>query len=44
MAVRVVVNKRRVLGLFKYPEGHANVQVQGAQKANREAYKDTRDL
>jgi hypothetical protein len=29
-------------GLFKYPEGHANAQIQGAQKPNREAYIDIR--
>jgi hypothetical protein len=26
------VEKSLVLGLFKYPKGHANVQMQGAQK------------
>jgi hypothetical protein len=28
-----VVEKPHVLGLFKYPKGHANVQMQGAQTA-----------
>jgi hypothetical protein len=28
----VVIEKPHVLGLFKYPKRHMNVQMQGAQK------------
>jgi hypothetical protein len=31
-----------IWGLFKYPKGHANAQMQGAQKLNREAYMEIR--
>jgi hypothetical protein len=27
-----IIEKPHVWGLFKYPKGHANVQLQGAQK------------
>jgi hypothetical protein len=35
---RGILEKAHISGLFKYPEGHANAQMQGAQKTNRETY------
>jgi hypothetical protein len=35
-------NNKETAGLFKYPEGHANVQMQGAQKTeSRGVYRHT---